>query len=222
MTGRYEGRVLERSRGIPSSIEIRDVKNDVAVSTFKILPYANKVTATQPIVTKARRVANDTDRLLKIYQSCSRTIPAFHYMLKNGCPIEVVMSVIEGHLHDYGLLEPFKIVFALDVTKQPRLSLDQNPTGGPPTVKVLDLFKDYRAITVAEVGRSNEFYQLWTDDEKNGLHTDLKWTANILMNNMQLLGLHNTVIQEYHQFPPAQQGGPLFLALILKHKGMMN
>ena len=76
-----------------------------------------------------------------------------------------------------------------------------------------DIFKDYPNLTSEMIANSNEWYICWSADDND--REDMNLSFTLLKNNTEET-LWNKCMEEYDEFEPYQQGGPLIMMLILK------
>lgn len=121
-------------------------------------------------------------------------------------------------MHD--LLDPCNIVFP-DPLNPATLELEGGKT------KFLDLFDHHRRLSIMDVAASCEFYhkyvQFTLPDSvtKTTVAKELAWSYSHFRNHVEA-SLYETVNEEFHLFSAEQQGGPLFLKLLLDQLVVSN
>lgn len=129
--------------------------------------------------------------------------------------VDTTIQAYRERLEAYDMLDVFTLVFPIDCINRPDLELildaAGNPTGKCKSVKLLDV---YSSLRVAVVALSNKFYQLWTDDATDQLHTNLNWSYLLLKNNIEP-SLMARLQPKYDAFDKSERGGPLLFQLLM-------
>ena len=121
-------------------------------------------------------------------------------------------------MHD--LLDPCNIVFP-DSTNPATLELEGGNT------KFLDLFEHHRRVFITEVAVSCKFnhkyvkFTLPDGVATSAVAKELAWSYSHFRNHVEA-SLYETVNKEFHLFSAEQQGGPLFLKLLLDQLVISN
>ena len=118
-------------------------------------------------------------------------------------------------LHDHMVLNDIADVFTIvsvdDVLTQG--TIHESPQGGP---LVFDLFVDYPRLHVTQVASSAAWYNTWLAPVQPYVKENLQLTFELLKNSTDVK-LWTKCLDEYEEFHPIQQGGPLMFYLIMKN-----
>jgi len=138
--------------------------------------------------------------------------------LKTNLSIHARLTATEALWKAYDMLNPCHILFPDPARNNlvPILWPEGEKKGKP---KSLYLFKDYRRLSVQDVANSCEYYAKYvtfkrSDGTTGTFSRELAWTYNHFRNHVEN-NLFETVNSEFIRFNPSQQGGPLFLKLLL-------
>ena len=139
--------------------------------------------------------------------------------LKSNLSITQRLQMTQDCWELYDLLDPCNIVFPC---KSNNAEL-QKENG---TVKFRNLFTHHRRISVSEVAASCEYYQKYVTFKGNKDTTctfakELTWSYNHFRSHVDAT-LYDTVNTEFRLFAAGQQGGPLFLKLLLNQLVVSN
>ena len=107
-------------------------------------------------------------------------------------------------------MDVFTIVSAHDISQTG--AVNANPDGGP---RVYNLFTDYPRLHMSEVATSNAWYNTWLGQLQPYVKENMQYSFELLRHNTNET-LWSKCMEEYEEFHPIQQGGPLMLFLILK------
>ena len=116
--------------------------------------------------------------------------------------LQTQLKVLKSHLIDYDMVDVFNIVVPVDVTRTDELESE-----------TYDLFLDYPRLHEDIVACSNLWFYNWLHESYIGENMNLSFT--LLRNNTDD-STWLKCFEDYNDYPPAQQGGPLMLFLILK------
>ena len=132
-------------------------------------------------------------------------------ILKHVHNLRSQLKVLEDHLVNYDLADVFTIVSVnnLETTGD----LNASPDGKGPLVH--NLFQDYSRLHKAEVANSNAWYHTWLAPDQPYVKENLKLSFEFLQKNTDDT-LWGKCLEEYEEYHPIQQGGPLMLYLILR------
>ena len=134
--------------------------------------------------------------------------------LQNNLSITQRLQMTQECFEWHDLLDPFNIVFPQEENKV-ALTLENS------TVKYLGIFKHHKQISCDQVAASCKHYQKYvTFPDANGKNCtfakELAWSYNHFRNHVDP-SLHENVNREFRQYKSLQQGGPLFLKILLDH-----
>ena len=121
------------------------------------------------------------------------------YSIKN---LQSQLKMLQKHCYKHDILEVFTIVVPDDVKNSPQVGS-----------QVFDLFRDYPNLHPAQVANSNAWYNNWVDEAS--IRQNLALTYEMLQKNVDS-DLWSKALEDYDDYMPIQQGGPLMLFLILK------
>ena len=131
-------------------------------------------------------------------------------ILKHCHNLRSQLKTIEDHAINHDIVDVFTIVSAHDVVQTG--AVNANPDGGP---QVYNLFTDYPRLHLTEVANSNAWYNTWLVPNHPYLKENMQYSFELLRHNTDDV-LWSKCLEEYEEFHPIQQGGPLMLYLILK------
>lgn len=139
--------------------------------------------------------------------------------LKNNLTVTQRLVNTEEQWERYDLLGPCHILFP-----------DPNNPGRPlmeaHKPKSVYLFKDHRQVTVQQVAESCELYSQWMQfpipGQPNGtFNRELTWSYTHFRNHVDA-SLYEDINTSFKAFPQEQQGGPLFLKILLDRLVVSN
>ena len=144
--------------------------------------------------------------------------------LKNNLSVTKRLHMTYDCWERYDLLDPCNILFPIS-NQSAELHLEDDGKGNK-VAKFRDLFKHHRKITVQEVAASCRYYQLYVTfkDKSNVACTfakEMAWSYNHFRKNVDD-DLFESVNAEFRLFDKAEQGGPLFLKLLLDQLVISN
>ena len=116
----------------------------------------------------------------------------------------------------YDLLDPCNILFPSSAN--PAIPEMEGSTSNP-ILKQRDIFVHHRTLTVSAIATSCAYYQKYvtfkdSKGNKSTLDRELAWSYNHFREHLDA-NLYELVNSEFKLFPTTQQGGPLFLKLLL-------
>ena len=195
-----------------------------ASNQFKLAPAKRTVDTCDRVLFKRGDRANlDDDKLNALYKEATRSRQSkFSYVdvsnasddvLADAYAIDMLVKFMKSILVTYDMHSAFTIVYPTPVASSATNvgALDQTDQGN---VKTSDLFSDHTQLTTEQVAASNVWYNEWVDDTT---HSDnLKLTQQYLLNNVDE-DLAAKTLEDYEEFQPAEQGGPLFFLIMLQN-----
>jgi len=131
-------------------------------------------------------------------------------VLKHVHNLRAQLQALEEHAIKHDIVDVFTIVSVDDVTNTG--AINTNLDGGP---LVYNLFQDYVRVHKAEVATSNAWYHTWLSEDQSYVKENMAYTLDLLQSNTDEK-LWSKCKEEYDDFHPIQQGGPLMLSLLLK------
>lgn len=131
-------------------------------------------------------------------------------ILKHTHNLRTQLKTLEDHAINHDIVDVFTIVSAHDILQTG--AVHANPDGGP---QVYNLFTDYPRLHLSEVANSNAWYNTWLVENHPYLKENMHYTFEMLRHNTEDT-LWSKCMEDYEEFHPIQQGGPLMLYLILK------
>ena len=139
--------------------------------------------------------------------------------LKNNLSITQRLQLTQDCFERYDLLDPCNIIFPSENNSAIPLTEDG-------VVKFRDLFTHHRRLSVPEVAASCEYYQKYvtyqgSDNSKCTFAKELTWSYSHFRTHVES-SLYENVNAVFKMFPPVQQGGPLFLKLLLDQLVVSN
>ena len=120
------------------------------------------------------------------------------------------LKTIRDHVVQYDLADVFTIIVPVDLTSTGAVRNDND--GNP---MVYDLFVDYPRLHAAEVATSCAWYNSWIAPMQPYVRENLRLTLDLLKNNADDR-LWSKCLEDYEEYHPIQQGGPLMLFLLLR------
>ena len=184
-------------------------------------PFSIAGTAqTMPVIAKVAKTDRrslDIDQRLSLEQSAQAKCHALYKQmpqsiedpkqLRQYYALEGLIKQTIEHLADYDMDDVFVIQFPQDETlASSTLSAAKRP---------VNILTHYQDIDIKAVALSNKFYHMWTVNANHQMHTNLRWSYYFLRNQMDY-ALWNTIQSKYSEFEPAERGGPLLFALMIK------
>jgi hypothetical protein len=133
--------------------------------------------------------------------------------LKNNLSLTQRLKLTRSCWERYDLLDPCNIVFP-KADKPAVLEIEGN------AAKFRDIFTNHRQLTVTQVAKSCEYYHKYVrfnlpnDKGTSTLAKELAWSYNHFQKHVDAK-LYDTVDAEFQYFSEYEQGGPLFLKLLL-------
>lgn len=121
------------------------------------------------------------------------------------------LRLLQEHMTLNDIADVFTIVSVDDVLVTG--SIHEGPQGGP---LVYDLFQDYPRLHAAQVAASNAWYNTWLAANQPYVKENLQLTFELLKNSTEVK-LWTKCLDEYEDFHPIQQGGPLMFYIIMKN-----
>ena len=138
--------------------------------------------------------------------------------LRTNLSIHQLLEETRACWERYDLLDPCNILFP--TTANPVI-----PELEAGVVKRRDLFAHYRLLTADEVAASCEYYQKYITFKGTTAECtfakELAWSYNYFRNHVET-SLFDTINAEFRMYSPSQQGGPLFLKLLLDELVVSN
>jgi hypothetical protein len=122
--------------------------------------------------------------------------------LKQVHNLQAQLKALRQHCVKYDIVDTCTIVLPTDVSSQSQIRDE-----------TFDIFTDYPKLHPDIVANSCAFYNLWAVPDYVSENMGLIY--NLLQSNTDE-GLWNKCLEEYEEFEPVQQGGPLMFFLILK------
>ena len=117
------------------------------------------------------------------------------------------------NLQKYDLLDVYTIVFPKTGCFQAKNGNYRQLVEENRTVKTNDLFTNYLKLTAADVAASNKWYNSFAPDDAQA-NTDLEWSLAYYEKNVDP-DLYSKVHTKMSKFAVDEQGGPLFLKIML-------
>ena len=117
--------------------------------------------------------------------------------------LQAQLKSLRQHCVKYDIVDTCTIVIPIDVSKSHQIRAE-----------TFDIFTDYPKLHPDIVANSCAFYNLWAAQPYVSENMGLVY--NLLQSNTDE-ALWNKCLEEYEEFEPVQQGGPLMFFLILKH-----
>ena len=122
--------------------------------------------------------------------------------LKQLNSLQTQLKLLRAHMQNYDILDVFTIVVPSDVMKTPIL-----------TDYYFDLLRDYAKLDDSVVANSCAWYNMWVREAY--VQENMAYTYTLLQNNTTE-SLWNKCLEEYEEYAPSQQGGPLMFFLIIR------
>jgi hypothetical protein len=122
--------------------------------------------------------------------------------LKQLNSLQTQLKLLRAHMQNYDILDVFTIVVPTNVLKSPLL-----------TDYYFDLLRDYAKLDDNIVANSCAWYNMWVQEEY--VQENMAHTYTLLQNNTTE-SLWNKCLEEYEEYAPSQQGGPLMFFLIIR------
>ncbi|KAG7368578.1 hypothetical protein IV203_031321 [Nitzschia inconspicua] len=125
------------------------------------------------------------------------------------------LEVVSRHFIQYDLYDVFRLVKPLPA---PPTAFFTDMSAAPPTISVHlaadrpDLFTQYGVLKITDVLASNAWFRTWSADP--WICPNLELSASYLYARMAP-DLRSILRTKHDAFPPAQQGGPLLLYLLI-------
>ncbi|KAG7370590.1 hypothetical protein IV203_019160 [Nitzschia inconspicua] len=125
------------------------------------------------------------------------------------------LEVVSRHFIQYDLYDVFRLVKPLPA---PPTAFFTDMSAAPPTISVHlaadrpDLFTQYGVLKLMDVLASNAWFRTWSADP--WICSNLELSASYLYARMAP-DLRSILRTKHEAFPPAQQGGPLLLYLLI-------
>ena len=117
--------------------------------------------------------------------------------------LQAQLKALRQHCVKYDIVDTCTIVLPIDVSKSHQIRDE-----------TFDIFTDYPKLHPDIVANSCAFYNLWAAQPYVSENMGLVY--NMLQSNTDE-ALWNKCLEEYEEYEPVQQGGPLMFFLILKH-----
>ena len=117
------------------------------------------------------------------------------------------------NLQKYDLLDVYTIVFPKEGCFQTGNNNYRQLVEEDGTVKTNDLFVNYLKLTTADVAASNKWFNAFAPDDAQA-NTDLDWSLAYYEKNVDA-DLYSKVHTKMSKHPIDEQGGPLFLKIML-------
>ena len=130
----------------------------------------------------------------------------------------IIQSIME-RLESFDCRDVFHVVHVTDMYNG-TVEMEDVPGAAavagaiPRQTKMTDLLTEYSHVPISTVALSNQFYHRWTEDRVNQFHTNLKWSYQLLKNNIDPV-LMTHLQSKYDAFDANQRGGPLLFALLM-------
>jgi hypothetical protein len=115
--------------------------------------------------------------------------------------LQTQLKLLRAHMQNHDILDVFTIVVPTNVLKSPLL-----------TDYYFDLLRDYAKLDDNIVANSCAWYNMWVQGEY--VQENMVHTYTLLQNNTTE-SLWNKCLEEYKEYAPSQQGGPLMFFLII-------
>jgi hypothetical protein len=122
--------------------------------------------------------------------------------LKQLNSLQTQLKLLRAHMQNYDILDVFTIVVPTNVLKSSLL-----------TDYYFDLLRDYAKLDDNIVANSCAWYNMWVQEEY--VQENMAHIYTLLQNNTTEL-LWNKCLEEYEEYAPSQQGGPLMFFLIIR------
>ena len=122
--------------------------------------------------------------------------------LKHVYNLQSQLNSLKAVIHNCDMLDVFTIVVPVNVAKGPELRAG-----------TFDLFTDFPRLHPDIVATSCGWYNRWVQDSY--IAENMNLTRQLFENNTDPT-LWSKCMEEYDEYPPMQQGGPLALSLILR------
>ena len=131
-------------------------------------------------------------------------------VLKHVHNLKSQLKALEDHAINHDIVDVFTIVSAHDLLQTG--NVNKTSDGAPETY---NLFYDYPRLHPADVGTSNAWYHLWLSQNQPYIKDNMRYTFEMLHSNTDEK-LWSKCLEDYEEYHPTQQGGPLMFFLILK------
>ena len=128
-------------------------------------------------------------------------------VLKHVSSLQHQLRQLRAHAYDYDFDDVFTIVVPEDVQNHGDLTqVDGRPQS-------FDLLSDFGRLHPTVIANSNAWYNLWADHEY--VAENMNYAYNFCKNNTEE-SLFYKCLEDYEEYSPIQQGGPLMLYLVLR------
>ena len=133
---------------------------------------------------------------------------------ENSLEVDSFLSKLESHFHRFDIIHFFN---HFPVLEEPHQSESDRFRSGT----TIDLFSVWdqigkdKLISTSQIADTIEWIRAFSTNESASYIEDLDWSHQYLLNSMEpelLETVHSTL---RHKYSPAQQGGPLILAVII-------
>ena len=182
------------------------------------------VTSDRVLFRREDRIKLDDDKLNTLYKEATQSYrqSKFSYVdvsntsedvLADSYTIETLVKFMKTNLVTYDMHSVFTIVYPAPVIP-PAIDTGALTMDNKNNVKTSDLFVEHTQLTTEQVAASNSWYNVWADDVT---HSDnLKLTQQYLLNNVEE-DLAAKTLEDYEEYHPSEQGGPLFFLIMLQN-----
>jgi hypothetical protein len=174
-----------------------------------------------PLYKKQDRMSLSSEKRAELLERAQRTCLSKDDKLELVTPVwdtddvmEETLSLatklerIQEHCRAYDFADVFNVV---------KLEPGADPAVDPPrVVSSMNLFSNWIELTPADVAKSNEWYRQYVD---RAAHPWIPENLDIryhFLSDCCDVALWNEIYETYKTYPASQQGGPLFLIILLK------